>query len=233
MTLTDEFLTEPAPSPRRRRRGPAGGGARPPRPLRPAVNAKLAAVAVGIIAVSVAGAAALVTAVSGTSPVVAAARPLSEGQIIAADDLTTVAVSAEPSVPLLPADALPSLIGQRAASDLPAGALLAPGSVTSDPVPGPGRSLLGIQAGSAQAPLEELAPGTPVRLVHVPPAGGPVTGPAEGPSRPVPAQVVSSGTDAAGARVIDVTLAAGDAPLVAGWAAAGAVAVVVDTEAAP
>jgi hypothetical protein len=44
---------------------------------------------------------------------------------------------------------------------------------------------------------------------------------------------VSSGTDAAGARVIDVTLAAGDAPLVAGWAAAGAVAVVVDTEAAP
>jgi hypothetical protein len=195
------------------------------------VNAKLVAAAVGIIVVSVAGAAALFGMVSGTAPVVVAAAPLSAGQLIGERDLTTAAVAADPSVAVIPGDQLADLIGQRAAVAVPAGALLAPGSVTTDLIPGPGQALVGIPVTSAQAPLAELAPGTPVRLVHVPDPAGPTT-PGAGPAdAPVPAVVVSSGVAPDGARVIDVTVAAPAAPTVSGWAAGGDVAVVVDTEA--
>lgn len=200
---------------------------RSPRAVRPAVNAKLAAVAVGIIAVSVAGAAALFAAVSGTSPVVVAAAPLFEGQPIAAGDLTTAAVAADPTVRSIPGSQLPGLIGQRAAADIPAGTLLAPEAVTADPLPGPGRSLVGIQVGSAQAPLAELAPGTPVRVVRV--AASPGADGAGDAPRPVPAVVVSSGFAPDGARVVDVTVAGAEAEAVAGWAAAGQAAIVVDS----
>ena len=47
----------------------------------------------------------------------------------------------------------------------------------------------------------------------------------------MPAVVVSSGVAPDGSRVIDVTVAAAAAPTVTGWAAAGDVAVVVDTAA--
>lgn len=204
---------------------PPAASARQPRAVRPAVNAKLVAAAVGIIAVSVAGAAALFGVVSGTSPVVVAAAPLAKGQLIAATDLTTAAVAADPTVAVVPGDQLPALVGQRAAVDVPAGALLAPGSVTTDPIPGPGRALLGIQVSSAHAPLADLAPGTPVRLVHVPDT----TDASDAAGAPVAAVVVSSGTAADGARVIDVTVAAAAAPTVSAWAAGGDVAVVVDT----
>jgi hypothetical protein len=220
-TPTDatQSLTAPAVAPRA------------PRSVRPAVNAKLVAAAVGIIVVSVAGAAALFGMVSGTAPVVVAAAPLAAGQLITDQDLTTAAVAADPSVAVIPGDQLGDLIGQRAAVAVPAGALLAPGSVTTDLIPGPGQALVGIPVTSAQAPLAELAPGTPVRLVHVPDTAGPTT-PGAGPAdAPVPAVVVSSGVAPDGARVIDVTVAAAAAPTVSGWAAGGDVAVVVDTEA--
>jgi len=204
---------------------------RAPRSVRPAVNAKLVAAAVGIIVVSVAGAAALFGMVSGTAPVVVAAAPLSAGQLITDQDLTTAAVAADPSVAVIPGDQLGDLIGQRAAVAVPAGALLAPDSVTTDLIPGPGQALVGVPVTSAQAPLAELAPGTPVRLVHVPDSAGPAD-PGAGPvGAPVPAVVVSSGVAPDGARVIDVTVAAAAAPTVSGWAAGGEVAVVVDTEA--
>jgi hypothetical protein len=208
-----------------------GVAPRAPRSVRPAVNAKLVAAAVGIIVVSVAGAAALFGMVSGTTPVVVAAAPLAAGQLITDQDLTTAAVAADPSVAVIPGDQLGDLIGQRAAVAVPAGALLAPDSVTTDLIPGPGQALVGIPVTSAQAPLAELAPGTPVRLVHVPDTAGPAD-PGAGPvSAPVPAVVVSTGVAPDGARVIDVTVAAAAAPTVSGWAAGGDVAVVVDTEA--
>ena len=90
------------------------------------MNAKLVAAAVGIIVVSVAGAAALFGMVSGTAPVVVAAAPLAAGQLITDQDLTTAAVAADPSVAVIPGDQLGDLIGQRAAVAVPAGALLAP-----------------------------------------------------------------------------------------------------------
>ena len=199
------------------------------RSVRPAVNAKLVAAAVGIIVVSVAGAAALFGMVSGTAPVVVAAAPLAAGQLITDQDLTTAAVAADPSVAVIPGDQLGDLIGQRAAVAVPAGALLAPDSVTTDLIPGEGQALVGIPVTSAQAPLAELAPGTAVRLVHVPDTAGPAD-PTAGPAAaPVPAVVVSSGVAPDGSRVIDVTVAAAAAPTVTGWAAAGDVAVVVDT----
>jgi hypothetical protein len=203
---------------------------RTPRAVRPAINMRLAGVAVGIIVLSVAGAAALFSTVSGTSPVVVAAVPLAKGQIIGQDDLTTAAVAADPTVQVLPAEQLPALVGQRAAVDVPAGSLLTPASVTGDPVPGPGEALVGIPVTSAQAPLSDLAPGTAVRLVHVADASGPAGAPAA-PDDPVRAVVVSSGFAQDGVRVIDVTVDAATAPTVGAWAAGGGVAVVVDTAA--
>ena len=220
-----------SPAPASAGQGPTAPSRRSPRAVRPAVNAKLAAVAVGIIVLSVAGAAALFSMVSGTSPVVVAAAPLAKGQLIGGGDLTTAAVAADPTVEVLPAEQLPALVGQRAAVDVPAGSLLTSASVTTDPVPGPGRALVGVPVTSAQAPLSELAPGTPVRLVHVPEASGPGIGETGQTAAPVPAEVVSSGFAPDGARVIDVTVAASAAATVSGWAAGGDVAVVVDTAA--
>lgn len=198
------------------------------RTVRPAVNAKLVAAAVGIIALCTAGSAALFGMVSGTSPLVVAATPVAKGEIISDSDLTTAAVATDPSVASVTADQLAGLVGQRAAVDLPTGALLTPDSVTDEPVPGPGRALVGVSVTSAQAPLTDLAPGTPVRLAHVQ-AGADPTDPATAPSAPVPAVVVSTGTAPDGARVIDVTVTAAAAPTVSDWAASGEVAVIVDT----
>jgi SAF domain len=198
------------------------------RAVRPAINARLAAVAVGIIVLSVAGAAALFATVSGTAPVVVAAAPLAKGQIIGNGDLTTAAVAVDPTVQVVPASQLAGLVGQRAAVDVPAGALLTPASVTGDPVPGPGQALIGIPVTSSQAPLAELAPGTPVHLVQVPESSATGTTDTD-PADPVPAVVVSSGFAPDGMRVIDVTVAAGAAPAVTAWASTGQAAVVVDT----
>jgi hypothetical protein len=224
MTADTSRPAAPAPAPAAAEPD-AAKSPRAPRAVRPAVDAKLVAAAVGIIVVCTAGAAALFATVSGTSPVVIATAPLAKGQLITGDELGTAAVAADPGVATLPADQLGALIGQRAAVDVPAGALLTPGSVTTAPVPGPGRALLGIAVTSAQAPLGDLAPGTAVRLIHVPDT------PAEGgaPGAPVPAVVVSSGFAPDGARVIDVTTPAAAAADVSRWAAAGEVAVVVDT----
>ena len=206
--------------------GPAAP--RQARTIRPAVNAKLVAAAIGIIALCTAGAAALFGIVSGTTPVVVAASSVAKGQLIDETDLTTAAVAVDPSVAVLPADDLSALVGQRAAVDLPAGSLLTPESVTSDPVPGAGRALLGISVTSAQAPLTDLAPGTPVRLVHVVDDAA-AAEPGVASATPVPAVVVSSGTAPDGARVIDVTVTSAAAPTVSAWAASGDVAVIVDT----
>ena len=200
------------------------------RAVRPAVNAKLAALAAGIIVLSVAGAAALFATVSGTSPVVVAAAPLAKGQIIEAADLSTAAVAADPTVQVVPADQLSALVGQRAAVDIPAGALLAASSVTRDLVPGPGQSLIGVPVTSSQAPLADLPPGTRVRLVQMPEASA-AGGATSAPAAPVHAVVVSSGFATDGVRVIDVTVDASDAAQVTAWAAAGRAAVVVDTAA--
>jgi len=200
------------------------------RAVRPAVNAKLAALAVGIIVLSVAGAAALFSTVSGTSPVVMAAEPLAKGQLIDAGDLTTAAVAADPTVQVVPGSQLQHLVGQRAAVDVPAGALLTPGSLTSDLIPGPGQSLIGVPVTSSQAPLADLPPGTRVRLVQMPEASATGTA-ASTPAAPVPAIVVSSGFAPDGMRVIDVTVDDSDAAEVTAWAAAGRAAVVVDTAA--
>ncbi len=217
-------LHDPAPA------TPATPAAAPrqARTVRPAVNAKLVAAAVGIIAICTAGAAALFGVVSGTSPLVVAATGVAKGQLIADTDLTTAAVAADPSVGVIPAAGLAGLVGQRAAVDLPAGALLTPDSVTTEPVPGPGRALVGISVTSAQAPLADLAPGTPVRLVHVSNDPGTTEATARR-ATPVPAVVVASGTAPDGARVIDVTVTAAAAPAVSAWAAAGDVAVIVDS----
>jgi hypothetical protein len=196
------------------------------RTIRPAVNAKLVAAAIGIIALCTAGAAALFGIVSGTSPVVVAAASVAKGQVIGETDLTTAAVAVDPSVAVVPAGDLTALIGQRAAVDLPVGSLLTPESITSDPLPGAGRALVGISVTSAQAPLADLAPGTPVRLVHV---LDEASEPGTAAPAPVPAVVVSSGTAPDGARVIDVTVTAVAASTVSAWAAAGDVAIVVDT----
>jgi hypothetical protein len=159
---------------------------------------------------------------------VVSAASVAKGQVIGETDLTTAAVAVDPSVAVVPAGDLTTLVGQRAAVDLPAGSLLTPESVTSDPMPGVGRALVGISVTSAQAPLAELAPGTPVRLVHVVDDAA-AAGSGDASPAPVPAVVVSSGTAPDGARVIDVTVTAVAAPTVSAWAAAGDVAVVVDT----
>ena len=68
----------------------------------------------------------------------------------------------------MPADQRADLVGQRAATDLPAGLLLTPDSTTADPIPAPGTSLVGVAVKPTQMPATPLGAGDPVTLVATP-----------------------------------------------------------------
>jgi hypothetical protein len=104
---------------------------------------------------------------------------------------------------------------------LVAGTLLAPGQLTSEPVPGPGEQLVAVPLAADQLPGGSLRAGDPVLLVAT--AGG-----SEDPPRTFPARVHEA-APAAGrgtGLVVSVLVAATDGPVVATLAAADRLAVV-------
>jgi hypothetical protein len=110
----------------------------------------------------------LVRTTSATVPVLAVAGPVERGQVIERTDLAVVQARLDPAVAAVPATDLDAVVEQVAATGLVAGALLAPGAVADDLVPGPGSSLVGVALTAAQRPGAVLVPGDPVRVVDTP-----------------------------------------------------------------
>jgi hypothetical protein len=168
----------------------------------------------------------LTTVVGHTQPVVAVRVTVARGETITQNDLVVVSISPDPSLKTVPGADLPSLVGQRAAFDLPAGGLVTNNSVTNASIPAAGQSLVGVSLTPAQLPAQPLRSGDKVRVVTTPRQQ-------DDPPSSVPpavsATVVSTrSVGDNGQVVVDVTVPAVDAATLAATAATGRVALILD-----
>ncbi|MFZ1284414.1 MAG: SAF domain-containing protein, partial [Propionicimonas sp.] len=162
-----------------------------------------------------------------STEIVAVRSAVDRGEVVAADDLMVVRVTVDPAVQVIPAAQLDGLVGQRAASDLVAGSLLAPGGITDLVVPRTGESLVGIALAFGQLPAEPLRPGDKVRLVQTP------ADQADVPATQVTIDAVVQGISEVGSDgltvVVDVVVPTSRAAEVAARAATGRVALVLES----
>ena len=168
---------------------------------------------------------------SDTVETVAVRETVMRGDTIEAADLVTVRINPDPALQLVPAAELQSFVGQRASRDLSAGSLLTRESVTAELVPGDGFSVVGLALTPALMPGQPLQAGDTVRIVATPgQAGDPATFEAAGTL--FPAEVVSVSTpplEYSTESVVSVLVPEGQAADLAQWAAAGRVALVLDS----
>lgn len=190
-------------------------------------------VAAGIVAVAL-GALVSVwayTSTSTTQPVIAVREQVGRGQVITEADLVAVRTSIDPALRTLPASRTPSVVGQRAATDLLPGSLLTPAAITPALVPAQGRSVVGLALSSAKMPAAILVPGDAVRVISTPPTGAPAPAGA-GASQPVEVEArvvaVAEAPDVPGTSIVNVEVDAAGAGVLAARAATGEVAVVLD-----
>lgn len=188
----------------------------------------LIAVSIAVIALGGLAGAAVVINAGDTTAVVAMNNAVVRGAVIERDDLRTVNISTDPALKVVPSDQLSAIVGQRAATDLPAGTLLPEGSVSKDLVPGRGRTLVGLQLKPSQMPATTLKPGDSVRLVTLPPEQG------SGVARPAPPTVtatvvgIAAGPDNQTTRV-DVEVPSDVAVSLSTSAASSRIALVLDS----
>ncbi len=182
---------------------------------------------VALVVLGALGATYLTQIVGNTVQVVAVARDVQPGQIIARADLAVAGVSADPALAPVPAGRLPALVGQRAAVALTTGSLLTDAAVTDQLLPTSGQSVVGVALQLAQLPAEPLQPGDRVRIVDTPASQ------AEPPSttpQTTDAVVASAAApDDSGLTIVDVTVPSGQAAELAARVATGRIALVLDS----
>ncbi len=163
---------------------------------------------------------------STASEVVAARADVQRGQLITAEDLTTVRVTLDPSLRTVPGANLKSLVGQRAATDLAAGTLISPQQVSDGLLPPHGMSVVAVPVPAGLVPTVPIHAGDTVRLVQTPEPAGSVTG------KPltITAEVVDV-TQGDQDTIVNVLVPAASASGLAELAATGRVALVLDSAA--
>lgn len=182
--------------------------------------------------------------VSTTESVVATRTLIPKGSVITRDELTVRQVNADSGLQVIPSTQVNSLIGQQAASDIPAGSIVPTGATASGPMAKDGQSLVGILVKPGGAPITGMEPGSRVRMLGLAaPEGqdatnGGTTGGATGATGDTTAQLpevkglvvrVTQVPDGSGTSV-DVAVDAAYAAEMQRLAAAGKVAIVVDSE---
>lgn len=127
----------------------------------------------------------------------------------------------------MPASQFQQVVGQRAAFDVAAGAMLTPNSFTSAVVPDGDNSIVGVALTPAQAPGLDLKTGDHVRVIATPaqgeelPAGTPQFSEAE--------VVGVHVSDETGQTIVDLLVPRADAAVLAARSATGNVAIVLDS----
>lgn len=167
--------------------------------------------------------------VAAETTVVAAARTVYRGQLLSADDLTTVRLRGGTLAGTIPAGELDGLVGQRAVFDLPAGSVVAAGSVAATAVPLEGRAAVGVLLPSGNAPQGLLLPDSPVRLVALPPPANGAATTDQLSGKTYAARVIDTTPGADGtSTLLDVDVEQAQAPTIALLAASQRLAVVRD-----
>mgnify|MGYP002585579386 FL=1 len=157
--------------------------------------------------------------------VVAVREAVQRGEVIDRADLEVVKVGLDPSLDIVPAARIDQIAGQRAATDLAPGGLLAAGSVTNQVLPKAGQTLVGVGLAPAMLPAEPLLAGDRVRIVETPDQQGEVV------TAPVAMEAVVSRVTIleTGDTLVDVLVPTDKAAELAARAATGRVALVLES----
>lgn len=148
--------------------------------------------------------------------VVALARPLPFGSMVQATDLREVRLPTDTGLATVAWSDVGEVVGQIAATDLRAGQVLTPDSVTTGRIPAPGEAVVGLAVEAGRAPSTALSPRDEVLVV---------TGAGATPRR---ASVVRAGEpDVSGTRTVDVLVPQADAEELALASVDGRVAIVL------
>lgn len=155
-----------------------GGEKTPPRPAAVGQPTKsrrrvwMIALGIAIVLIGALATWYVTTTTSQTVSVLTIKSDVERGEAITQDDLTTIAIAGGQSTDAYTASEAPTVVGQVAAVDLPAGSLVTSSNVLDTlPVPD-GSSIVGIALTSSQLPSYRLAAGDAVRLVDTPVAQG-------------------------------------------------------------
>ncbi len=220
-----------APSRRRPSRSTGDGVPATPVPPRLPGRRNPRWIALGVVAICLGGllSYAVYARVSTETRVLALASTVYRGEVVEAGDLTTVVLHGQPPGPTVSATDQATVVGRRAAFDLPVGSLVAPASLTDSALPGSGRSVVGLRLATGRAPVSLLDPSSPVRVVALPaPANG--SGARDSlVGKTYAGRVVGSTPGADGtSTVVDLEVDAGQAPTIASLAAQDRIALVRD-----
>ena len=204
---------------------PAASSLAPPPKLRR--RPALVVVAVAAVLLGALLAAWAWTSTTNTQEVLVARHTIERGAVIGADDLARVRLSADPALKPVAAGQFDQVVGQRAAYDVAAGAMLTPDSFTTAVEPSGNNSIVGVALTPAQAPGLELVTGDRVRVVVTP---------AQGEELPVGSPTFSDATvagvhvsDETGQMIVDLLVPHADAAVLAARAASGNVSLVLDS----
>lgn len=168
----------------------------------------------------------VVMMVQDTVPVVATSMSVARGEPITEEHLSIVQVHPEPGLVTVPASQRDELIGQVAITDIPTGQLINPDALGEQLIPGDGQALVGVAVTPPQRPAGEITPGTVVQLVSTPRSGD--DPPESEPLVSVEGTVVSVSSSAdTNLTVVDVSVPADAAELLAALSATGRVALIV------
>ncbi len=193
----------------------------------------LVALAVAFLALCGVGGWAAFSSASATVPVIGVRNTISRGEIIQRADLVTVQVGHDPALHTVPVSQAETVIGRRAATDLPAGSVVPASSITDALVPAKLHSIVGVFAKDGTAPATGITAGAAVRLIPLP-----ATQQQQQTSGlPQPATSTAAGTviaaapaeDGTGTR-IDVDVDTSDASGLQILAAQGRIALVIDSQ---
>lgn len=198
-------------------------------PSSPAKVRRRPAFLIGSAAALLAGALAgawLWLSATSTVEVMAARTTVARGSTITAADLVAVRIGVDPAVHAIPASQASALVGRRAALDISAGGLVTADAVADQVVPPKGMTIVGLSLGNGLLPTTPLLNGDQVRVI---PASSTGEQPAAAPATISATIVAVSRTSDGQSSLIDVLVPAQDAAGLAAQAAAGKVALVLDS----
>ncbi|MCR6490931.1 SAF domain-containing protein [Cellulomonas sp. P24] len=203
-----------------------------PNPPRARRRWGLFAAMVLVVALGALGNVWLLASTTTAQEVVAARSTIERGSVIAREDLMTVRIELDPSLHTVAGGDLAGLVGQRAALDVAAGSLVTTESVTKATVPSDGNSLVGIGVAQARMPGVALMAGDRVRVVATPAQAtgiNPAATPVSVGAVVVGTQAGTSATGAGAETIVTVQVPTADSAALAGMAATGNVALVLDS----
>lgn len=229
MSIDAEPRTGPARVTGRRADAPAPPAAPELPPLPGRRNPRWIALGVLALCLGALLSAVLYARLAAETTVVTAARTVYRGEVLERDDLTTLRLRGGTVPGAVAAGDLEPLVGRRAVFDLPAGTVVTGPAVAESALPAEGRAVVGVRLATGRAPEALLFPGSPVRLVALPPASDDAAGEDGLAGKTYPARVVDSAPGADGVSlVLDVDVARAQAPTVATLAAQDRLVVVRD-----